>query len=148
MNNMDDDLLRTHLHGNMQILRHHVYEYQKGIRNLVLHTSSIALEDEIIALLEKKNVSYLIHSASNQKINVFFGDCRCINVLERIGEKSLSDFTDEEDFILGIMLGYDQLKQCERYTKRKNRGSIAENENLRIDNKSSMAESLMVGMPC
>jgi len=27
--------------------------------------------------------------------------------------------TDEEDFILGTMLGYDRVKQCERYLKRK-----------------------------
>jgi hypothetical protein len=32
---------------------------------------------------------------------------------------SLSNLTDEEDFILGTMLGYDRVKQCERYLKRK-----------------------------
>ena len=36
--------------------------------------------------------------------------------------RSLSDLTDEEDFILGVMLGYDRLKQCERYLKRKRNG--------------------------
>ena len=29
---------------------------------------------------------------------------------------------DKEDFILGIMLGYDRLLQCERYLKRKDFG--------------------------
>ncbi|WP_406657016.1 DUF2023 family protein [Methanolobus sp. ZRKC2] len=148
MNNIDEELLKTHLHGNMQILRHHVYEYQKGIRHLILHTSNITLEDEIISLLEKKNVSYLIRSSSNQKINVFFGDRRCIDILERIGEKSLSDFTDEEDFILGIMLGYDQIKQCERYIKRKEKEDIAENKVVRINNEKAMVENAMIGITC
>ncbi|QLC51261.1 DUF2023 family protein [Methanolobus zinderi] len=110
----------------MKVLRHHVYEYQKGIRHLVLHTSSVNFEKEIVKLLEKKNVDYFIQRFSDQKINVFFGDRKCISVLKRIGQKNLSEFTDEEDFMLGIMLGYDTLKQCERYLKRKNTNLAAE----------------------
>ncbi|WP_207205294.1 DUF2023 family protein [Methanolobus psychrotolerans] len=112
-------MLNASFNGNMQVLRHHLYEYQKGLRHLILHTASVYLEDEIIGLLEKKGVSYLIRQASEQKINVFFGDKRCINVLREIGNKNLSNYTEEEDFILGIMLGYDRLKQCDRYLKRK-----------------------------
>jgi len=110
----------------MKVLRHNVYEYQKGIRHLVLHTSSVYFEKEIVKLLEKKNVDYFIQRFSDQKINVFFGDRKCISVLKRIGQKNLSEFTDEEDFMLGIMLGYDSLKQCERYLKRKNTNLVAE----------------------
>lgn len=126
MNNINEEILRTHHHGNMKVLRHHVYEYQKGIRHLVLHTSSVNFEKEIVKLLEKKNVDYFIQRFSDQKINVFFGDRKCISVLKRIGQKNLSEFTDEEDFMLGIMLGYDPLKQCERYLKRKNTNLAAE----------------------
>ncbi|RLD17868.1 MAG: DUF2023 domain-containing protein, partial [Caldiserica bacterium] len=32
-------------------------------------------------------------------------------------DRLLSNLTEEEDFILGIMLGYDRLKQCERYMR-------------------------------
>ncbi|MBN2063189.1 MAG: DUF2023 family protein, partial [Sedimentisphaerales bacterium] len=35
------------------------------------------------------------------------------------GKPKLSDFTPEEDYILGIMLGYDRLKQCQRYVSMK-----------------------------
>ena len=38
--------------------------------------------------------------------------------------ESLSSLTDDEDFILGTMLGYDRVKQCERYLKKKRSGSI------------------------
>lgn len=73
----------------------------------------------MIAQLEKNDIEYMIQHASGNKINVFFGDKRCIDVLKTIGEKNLSNFTDEEDFMLGIMLGYDRLKQCERFIERK-----------------------------
>ena len=32
---------------------------------------------------------------------------------------NLSAYTDEEDYILGIMLGYDRVKQCQRFLNRK-----------------------------
>jgi hypothetical protein len=54
-----------------------------------------------------------------KKINIFFGNKNCINVLKSFGDKPLYKFTDEEDFILGIMLGYCRKKQCERFLKRK-----------------------------
>ncbi len=120
MKNMDS-ILRAYTQGNIQILRHHIYEHQKGLRSLILHTTSSQLEEEVIRILEKKSVSYSIQRASDNKINVFFGDIKCINILRKIGDKNLSDYTDEEDFILGIMLGYDRLQQCDRYLKRKNK---------------------------
>ncbi len=110
----------------MKLVRHHIYEYQKGLRHLILHTASSDLENDIVRLLEKKNVNYLIRKASDKKINVFFGDKRCISVLKKIGDKSLSDYSAEEDFILGTMLGYDRIQQCDRYLKRKNKKQMYE----------------------
>ena len=52
-------------------------------------------------------------------MNVFFGDNVCIKMIKQMEFKQLSNLTEEEDFILGIMLGYDRLKQCERYLKRR-----------------------------
>ncbi len=124
MNEISEELLRTHLQGNMQVLRHHIYEYQKGLRHLILHTTNAYLEREVISLLKKNNLNYMIQPSSGQKINVFFGDQRCISVLKGMGKKKLSNLTDEEDFILGIMLGYDRLKQCERYLERKDKCMI------------------------
>jgi hypothetical protein len=122
---VSDDFLNSYMRGNMQVLRHHIYEYQKGLRHLILHTSTTDLENEITDLLEKKNVNYHIQKASDKKINVFFGDRRCISVLKKIGNKSLSDYTPEEDFILGTMLGYDRIQQCDRYLKRKSKSQSA-----------------------
>ena len=31
----------------MDVLVHHIYEYEKGLRNLILHTTSKALKEKI-----------------------------------------------------------------------------------------------------
>jgi hypothetical protein len=48
---------------------------------------------------------------------VFFGADECVAVIRAIGKTSLSDYTPEEDFILGTMLGYGRLQQCARYIR-------------------------------
>ena len=126
MKNVTEELLRTYFDGNMQVFRHHMYEYQKGLRDLILHTTTSDFQDEMVRILEKNNVAYLIHSPADTKVNVFFGDSRCIKVLKSIGKKNLSEYTDEEDFILGIMLGYDRLKQCERFLERNDKNGMVE----------------------
>ncbi|MEC9490281.1 MAG: DUF2023 family protein [Halanaerobiales bacterium] len=103
----------------MKVFCHHLYEYEKGLRNLILHTAEIKNQDFMIKKLESKNITYVIYQVSSQKINIIFGDQNCVDVIKEIGKKNLKDYTDEEDFMLGIMLGYDRLKQCERYLKRK-----------------------------
>lgn len=44
---------------------------------------------------------------------------KCVDVVKTFSPK-LNELTAEQDFILGIMLGYDRVKQCERYLKIKN----------------------------
>ena len=105
--------------AEMQILLHHVYEYNKGLRNLVLHTMSANEQFKTEELLTRKGISYFLVAVNSRKINLFFGKVQCVKIIESFGEKSLSDFTDEEDFILGTMLGYDRIQQCDRYMKRK-----------------------------
>jgi len=105
--------------AEMQILLHHVYEYNKGLRSLVLHTMSSNEQFKTEELLTRKGISYCLQYVNAHKINVFFGKEQCIQIIKSFGEKSLSNFTDEEDFILGVMLGYDRTQQCDRYIKRK-----------------------------
>lgn len=105
--------------ADMQILLHHIYEYNKGLRNLVLHTMSVIEQHKTEELLKRKGISYFLVTVNSRKINVFFGKEQCVNIIKSFGEKSLSDYTDEEDFILGSMLGYDRIQQCNRFIKRK-----------------------------
>ncbi|MCT4601506.1 MAG: DUF2023 family protein [Marinifilum sp.] len=105
--------------ADMQILIHHVYEYNKGLRSLVLHTMNSSEREKTENLLKRKDISYFLQTVNENKINVFFGKEECIKIVKSFGDKSLSNFTDEQDFILGIMLGYDRSQQYDRYIKRK-----------------------------
>lgn len=102
----------------MKVLSHHIYEYKKGLRNLVLHTMQVEDIEQAIDKLTRHNISYCIQRVTTGKINIFFGKEECVNIIKLFSNKPLSEFSNEEDFILGIMLGYDRMQQCERYIKR------------------------------
>jgi hypothetical protein len=99
----------------MEVLNHHIYEYKKGLRNLVLHT----MQSHDVKLAEEKlfrqGIAFFIQEVTSRKVNIFFGKEQCIKIIQSFHKESLSQFTPEEDFILGIMLGYDRMQQCERY---------------------------------
>ncbi len=105
----------------MKVFAHHLYEYRKGLRNLILHTTLAQHRPQIEARLVKHGVDYVVYPLSNGRINVFFGAEECVEVIRRIGKDRLNDYTLEEDFMLGIMLGYDRLVQCRRYLLRHER---------------------------
>lgn len=82
---------------------------------MALYTFEVSKKEAIEKKLTKMQVDYMFMPVTDRKINVFFGAKACVDVIRTIGQKRLCDYTCEEDFILGIMLGYDRLKQCERY---------------------------------
>lgn len=102
----------------MDVFHHNLYEYQKGLRNLCLSTLCEHHKKKIEDRLNKEGVAYLIHHIGDSKINVYFGDKECIEIVESFDEINLYKLTPQEDFILGIMLGYDRLKQCVRYLQK------------------------------
>lgn len=104
--------------AKLQVFHHHIYEFKKGLRNLILYTGRCEDRDTIERRLGHEGIAHLVREVSPEKINVFFGAEVCVEVVRGFGDKSLADFSDEEDFILGIMLGYDRLKQCERFLDR------------------------------
>lgn len=103
----------------MQVLAHHIYEYRKGLRHLVLHT--MQAKDRISAerKLSGYDVDYVVIPVSGEKINIFFGKKECVDVVRTFCHKPLNELSAEQDFILGIMLGYDRVAQCERFLKRR-----------------------------
>ena len=104
---------------------HHLYEYEKGLRDLILHTTDAALMTLILHRLKRRGVAYQIYRLDNGRVNVFFGSADCVAIVRGFAKKNLSDYTPEEDFILGIMLGYSRQKQFQRYLKFKGRLSGA-----------------------
>lgn len=106
----------------MQILVHHIYEYKKGLRNLVLFTINSDELDKAEKLLVRKKINYFLLEVNVNKVNIFFGNKFCVKIIQSFDKKSLSDYTNEEDFMLGTMLGYDGVQQCKRYLERKGKG--------------------------
>jgi len=104
---------------DMKVFAHYIQEYKRGLRDLVLYTTKRSNRDAIEKRLKREMIEYYIQEVNKTKINVFFGNSICIAVIKQMNLTSLSNLTDEEDFILGTMLGYDRVKQCERYLKRK-----------------------------
>ena len=99
----------------MKVFAHHLYEYNKGLRRLVLHTTKAEYRDMIIARLERRGIAYIIQNVTASKINIFFGADYCINVLETFPHLNLRELDLDKDFILGAMLGYEMKMHCKRY---------------------------------
>lgn len=105
----------------MKVFLHHIYEYKKGLRHLVLYTTRKTEEQLVCRKLDRFGIDYVIYDIGLGKINVFFGDRACVDVVRSFGKHNVADYSDEEDFMIGTMLGYDRLAQCERYLRRKQR---------------------------
>ena len=108
----------------MKVFSHHIYEYQKGLRNLVLHTMVATYQEAAIKKLKFNKIDYVIQRIENNKINIFFGAEECVAVIKQFIHKNLNEFTAEQDFILGIMLGYDRKIQCKRFLNYKQNSSL------------------------
>ncbi|WP_028972926.1 DUF2023 family protein [Spirochaeta cellobiosiphila] len=102
----------------MKILCHHIYELQKGLRNLVLHTIHKKELEKSIQKLENSHMAYVIQEVTPSRYNLFFGESECVELISQFIHKPLNEFTNEEDFILGTLLGYSRMEQCKRYLKR------------------------------
>ncbi len=99
----------------MSLFEHQLYEYKKGVRPMVLLTLSAKDKTGAVRRLEDMEVAHLSVPLGTDRVNLFFGDSACIDVIRRMGKKSLTELTPEEDFILGTLLGYDVKQQCHRY---------------------------------
>ena len=107
-------------YADLRVFNHHIYEYKKGIRSLILTTEKDKYRDVIEKRLQSQKINYVIHEVGNGKINVYFGDKPCIDVVKTLNPH-LDKQTPQEDFMLGIMLGYDKVRQCERYLYKTNK---------------------------
>ena len=106
---------------DMKVLMNHIYEYQKGVRRMVLFTFNKKYEEFAIQRLKRQNIPYIIQPVGNDRLNLYFGREECLNAIRMIATRPLCQLTPEEDFMLGAMLGYDICVQCERYCERKAR---------------------------
>ncbi len=58
--------------GEIRIFLNHIYEFKKGVRNMVLYTMSKEHEEFAIRRLKNQKISYMIQEVGTNKINLFF----------------------------------------------------------------------------
>jgi len=104
---------------DLKVLMNHIYEFRKGVRQMVLFTCHKRYEAFARQHLEHMGISYLVQPAGRQNLNLYFGRPECIDAIRLIVNRPLNELTPEEDFILGAVLGYDICAQCQRFCKRK-----------------------------
>lgn len=107
--------------GELNVFLNHIYELQKGVRQMVLYTTNKKYEQFAINRLKSQHIQFLIQPIDDERINLFFGKAECIKAISMMVTRPLYQLTPEEDFILGAMLGYDICVQCQRYCDRKTR---------------------------
>lgn len=104
---------------DMKVLMNHIYEFKKGVRQMVLFTFNKKYEAFALERLKRQNINYIIQPVGNNRMNLFFGKKECMDAIRLMVTRPLNQLTPEEDFILGALLGYDICAQCERYCERK-----------------------------
>lgn len=105
----------------MKVFLNHIYEFKKGIRQMILYTMPRKYEEFALYRLASQKIPYYIQPLSGGRINLFFGRQECVKAIELMINKPLNELSPEQDFILGAVLGYDICGQCERYLERKER---------------------------
>ena len=104
---------------DMKVLMNHIYEYKKGVRQMILFTMNKRFEQFATERLQHQNIPYILQPAGKNTLNLYFGRRECLEAIRLIVTRPLNELTPEEDFILGAMLGYDICAQCERFCERK-----------------------------
>ena len=106
---------------DMKVLMNHIYEYKKGVRQMILFTCNARYENFAVNRLKSQGIEYIIQRVGNSNINIFFGKKQCLDAIRIIVDKPLVRLSPEHDFIIGALLGYDICCQCERFCERKQR---------------------------
>ena len=55
----------------MKVLMNHIYEYQKGVRQMVLYTFNRRYAAYAIKRLEHRGINYVMHPAGADTVNLF-----------------------------------------------------------------------------
>lgn len=56
---------------DMKVLMNHIYEFKKGVRQMVLFTFNKKYEQYALERLEHKGIPYLVQPVGNDRLNLF-----------------------------------------------------------------------------
>ncbi|MEY4581540.1 MAG: hypothetical protein RL701_6243 [Pseudomonadota bacterium] len=100
------------------MLPHYLYELRKGVRQLFLLTMTLPEAQAVQERLQRERVAIHVQDVSAKKLNLYFGQARYVEIARRLAVRPLNRLSPEEDFMLGILLGYDSGQQCQRYLEK------------------------------
>lgn len=103
----------------MELFSNLIYEYKKGMRDLAMYTCKKEDYYLYVEHLHKNKIEFVMNDIGNNKVNLFFGNPDCLKILNQFSSDKLDELNANEDFILGIMLGYSRNEQYERLLKKK-----------------------------
>lgn len=105
----------------LKVFSHQLYECRKGVRSVALATLPIDCLEVAQRKLDTAELAYFVCPLNDDKLNLFFGQAECIDVVKLFCHKPLHTLSAEEDFMLGAILGYSICEQCNRYKVMKKR---------------------------
>jgi len=106
----------------LRLFHHHIYEYSRGVRSLFLMTITPPELALVLVKLEAQGIPHFVQEVSPVKVNLFFGRPAFVAVARSFVTRPLNTLSAEEDFMLGMLLGYDREQQCLRFLVRSGRG--------------------------
>ena len=68
----------------LKVLMNHIYELQKGVRQMVLFTCNKKYGDQTVERLESQGIPYVLQPAGRQNLNVYFGKRECLEAIRLI----------------------------------------------------------------
>ena len=70
-------------YDSMKLFLHQIYEFRKGVRNLVLCTMCRTCAALLAERLERQGIGYLVQEVAGNKVNLYFGNRQCLKAAER-----------------------------------------------------------------
>ena len=58
---------------DMKVFLNHVYEFKKGVRQMVLYTMNRRNQEFAVNRLKKQRIRFIIQEVDDERINLFFG---------------------------------------------------------------------------
>ena len=68
--------------GDMKMFMHHIYEFKKGVRSLVLCTMCRTCASIVAERLRGQQIGYMIQEVSEKKVNLYFGKQECLDAVK------------------------------------------------------------------
>lgn len=69
----------------LKVFLNHIYEYKKGVRQMVLYTTNRKYEAFAVNRLKSQRIKFVIQPVDEERINLFFGKAECINAIRADG---------------------------------------------------------------